>query len=72
MVLASPTGLCHAACMTDRSTYAGGFVLVLAIFAGFALGALYDAALFGTLAGTLVGIAAATLLWLRDRKRDRD
>ena len=55
--------------MNDRTSAAGGFFLVLAIFAGFAIGAYLGMALVGALAGTLVGTLIAILVWLKDRKR---
>lgn len=57
--------------MNDRPSAAGGFFLIVAILAGFAIGAHFGTALFGTLAGTLVGTLIAILVWLRDRKRIR-
>ncbi len=57
--------------MTDRPSAAGGFFLILAILAGFGLGAHFGIALFGTLAGTLVGTLIAVAVWLKDRKRSR-
>lgn len=56
--------------MTDRPQKAGGFLLVVAILAGFAIGATYGAPLFGSLAGLLAGTIAAILVWLKDRKVD--
>ena len=55
--------------MNDRPSAAGGFFLVLAIFAGFAIGAYLGMALVGAIAGTLVGTLIAILVWLKDRKR---
>ena len=57
--------------MTDRPSAAGGFFLIVAILAGFALGAHFGAALLGALAGTLVGSLIAVAIWLKDRKRIR-
>ena len=55
--------------MNDKTSAAGGFFLVLAIFVGFAIGAYLGMALVGALAGTLVGTLIAILVWLKDRKR---
>ena len=57
--------------MTDRPSAAGGFFLIIAILAGFALGAHFGAALFGAIAGTLVGTLIAIAIWLNDRRRPR-
>lgn len=57
--------------MTDQPSAAGGFFLILAILAGFALGAYLGQPLLGSIAGTLVGIAIAVVVWLRDRSRAR-
>lgn len=55
--------------MKRRSTRAGGFFLILAIIAGFLWGAMSGTPLFGALAGTAVGVIAALLVWLIDRRR---
>lgn len=57
--------------MTDQPTAAGGFFLIIAILAGFAAGAYGGQPLLGSIAGTLVGIAIAVVVWLRDRNRAR-
>ena len=57
--------------MNDRPSAAGGFFLILAILAGFLLGAHFGVALFGAIAGTLVGTLIAVAVWLKDRKRHR-
>ena len=57
--------------MTDQPTAAGGFFLIVAILAGFGVGAYGGQPLLGTIAGTLVGIALAVAVWLRDRNRIR-
>ena len=56
--------------MNDRPSAAGGFFLILAILAGFAIGAHLGVALLGAIAGTLVGTLIAILVWLKDRKRN--
>lgn len=55
--------------MKTRATHAGGFFLVLAIFGGFAWGAMSGMPYFGALLGTLVGILLALAVWLYDRRR---
>ena len=55
--------------MNDRPTSAGGFFLILAILAGFGIGAYGGQALLGTVIGTGVGTLIAVAVWLRDRKR---
>lgn len=57
--------------MTQRNPAAGGFFLIIAILAGFAIGAYGGQPLLGTIAGTLVGIAIAVAVWLRDRRHSR-
>ena len=57
--------------MTDRPSAAGGFFLILAILFGFGLGVWQGQQLLGSIAGTLVGIAIAIWIWLRDRNRIR-
>ena len=57
--------------MNDRPSAAGGFFLIVAILVGFGLGAWQGQQLLGSIAGTLVGIAIAVAVWLKDRKRSR-
>ena len=55
--------------MQRRPSHAGGFFLVLAIIGGFVWGAMSGMPVFGALVGTGVGIVAALLVWLLDRRR---
>lgn len=55
--------------MKTRSTNAGGFFLILAILAGFAVGAMRGDVVKWTVLGTLAGIVLAILVWLIDRRR---
>ena len=55
--------------MPTRSPLAGGFFLILAIFAGFAIGVARGQASIGVLAGTAVGTAIALFIWWLDRRR---
>lgn len=55
--------------MQERSTRAGGCLLVVAICGGVFLGVLFDQPTIGTLIGIAAGIAIATAVWLIDRKR---
>lgn len=55
--------------MNDRPSTAGGFFLIIAILAGFAVGVYGGQALLGTIAGTLVGTLIAIAVWLTNRKR---
>ena len=51
--------------MPNRSPLAGGFFLILAIFAGFAIGVSRGQAM----AGVLIGTAIALGVWALDRRR---
>jgi hypothetical protein len=53
--------------MVQRNHAAGGFFLVLAIFGGFAWGAMSGLPWHGAIIGTLVGIVLAVFVWLVDR-----
>jgi len=55
--------------MTQRTPRAGGFLLILAIFAGFAGGVVTGQLLLGSFIGLAVGIALALTVWLIDRRR---
>lgn len=57
--------------MTDRPRAAGGFFLIVAVLAGFSLGLATGLTLQWTIAGLFVGIVAATLVWLIDRRTGR-
>ena len=60
---------CDGAEMPNRSPLAGGFFLILAIFAGFAIGVSRGQAMAGVLIGTAVGTAIALGVWALDRRR---
>lgn len=55
--------------MATRTPKAGGFFIMMAILAGLGIGIARGNAMEGVLAGTIIGIAAAVLLWLIDRRR---
>ena len=55
--------------MQTRTTQAGGFLLILAIFAGFAGGIATGQLFLGSVIGLAVGIALAVAVWLIDRRR---
>ena len=55
--------------MPNRSPLAGGFFLILAIFAGFAVGVAKGQAMIGVLVGTAVGASIALAVWALDRRR---
>jgi len=55
--------------MTQRTTHAGGFLLILAIFAGFAGGLATGQLLLGSVIGLAAGTALAVAVWLIDRRR---
>jgi UDP-N-acetylmuramyl pentapeptide phosphotransferase/UDP-N-acetylglucosamine-1-phosphate transferase len=48
---------------------AGGVILALAILAGALIGVACRQASIGVVAGTGIGIVAALIIWLRDRRR---
>jgi hypothetical protein len=54
--------------MARRNARAGGFFLMVAILGGSAWGIARGEAMLGVLSGTALGIAAAVLLWLFDRR----
>ncbi len=55
--------------MRTRTTHAGGFFLVLAIFGGFVWGAMSGLPWHGAVIGTIVGVVLAVGVWLVDRRR---
>lgn len=55
--------------MPRQTPLAGGFFLIVAIFAGFAIGVSRGEALAGAVAGTAVGILIALGVWWADRRR---
>jgi len=55
--------------MHSRTTQAGGFFLIVAMFAGIAWGLNSGQPMLGLLAGTGIGIAIALAVWLVDRRR---
>ena len=62
----------HGTAMTEPkkpAPRAAGGVLAIAIIAGALIGVAYHQSTIGLLAGTAVGVAAAVLFWLVDRKR---
>ena len=54
--------------MTPRNTRAGGCFLTLCILVGLAAGIAINNPMQGILAGTGIGVLAAVLLWLADRR----
>ena len=55
--------------MARRNARAVGIFLMVGILAGFAWGVTSGEPMLGILSGTALGIAAAVLLWLVDRRR---
>lgn len=55
--------------MTGRTPLAGGCLLTIFILGGFVAGLGIGNPMQGVLAGTAVGAALATMLWLLDRRR---
>ena len=55
--------------MENRSTMAGGLFLMLAILLGTIWGVVIGQPMLGVLRGTGIGIVAALLVWLLDRRR---
>ena len=58
--------------MTRRNTRAGGCLLTLCILAGMAGGIAIGNPMRGILIGTGIGVLAAVLLWLADRRSPLD
>ena len=54
--------------MAKRNARAGGIFLMAGILGGLAWGLASGEPMLGVLAGTALGIAAAVLLWLVDRR----
>ena len=55
--------------MPRKSPLAGGFFLILAIFAGVAIGVAQGQPTIGVLAGTALGGGLALFVWWLDRRR---
>jgi len=55
--------------MRTRTTHAGGFFLILAIFGGFVWGLMSGLPVHGAIIGTIIGIVLALVVWLVDRRR---
>ena len=51
------------------SPNAGGFLIAAAVVIGALIGTLLGQPTIGVLAGTATGVAAALIVWLRDRAR---
>jgi hypothetical protein len=54
--------------MRTPNTHAGGFLLVLVIFAGIAGGIAAGQLVLGAVTGLVAGIALAVAIWLIDRR----
>lgn len=68
IALASASGTWQCAGMADpRPSAAGGALIALGAIGGAAVGFAFGQATPGFLVGTSLGIAAAILVWLRDR-----
>jgi hypothetical protein len=61
--------LWHGAAMAQRTSKSGGFLLMAAILLGSVTGIMLGNPMKGILIGTGLGIAAAILVWLLDRRR---
>ena len=55
--------------MARRNAQAGGIFLMVAILAGSVWGLARGEPMLGILAGTALGVLAAVLMWLVDRRR---
>ena len=55
--------------MARRNHAAGGFFLILAIFGGFAWGAMSGLPVHGAIIGAIIGIVLAICVWLLDLRR---
>lgn len=56
---------------SKRTPVAGGFFVMIGMFAGFWFGAKAGWATFGTMIGVAVGLAVAAVIWLIDRRRSK-
>ena len=54
---------------SKRTPVAGGFFVMVGMFAGFWFGAQAGWATFGTMIGVAAGLAVAAAIWLIDRRR---
>lgn len=62
--------LCHGRGMSGgKFTQAGGFILAASILIGAVVGTVLRQSTIGLLAGFVVGVAIAVLIWLVDRRR---
>ena len=55
--------------MARRNAHAGGIFFMVGLLTGFIFGVAMGQTMAGVLAGTGLGIAAALLVWLVDRRR---
>jgi hypothetical protein len=69
LALACTAAVWHGRGMARRNARAGGIYLMILILGGFAWGVATGQAMLGVLAGTALGVAAALLFWLLDRRR---
>lgn len=53
---------------SPSGSQAGGFIIAVAILAGAAIGALNGQPSAGVVAGLGLGVLAAVVIWLRDRR----
>jgi hypothetical protein len=67
--LAARGDLWHRLAMQSRNSRSGGIFLTIGILAGAISGVAAGAPMKGVLIGTGLGIAAALLVWLLDRRR---
>lgn len=62
-------GVWQSAAMQTRSSMAGGFLLIVCLFAGLIVGVRMNQPSLGVLLGTLAGALVAVAVWVFDRRR---
>lgn len=67
--MAIAAALWHKAAVDQRNQIAGGFPMVVAIFAGLIAGIALHSPIRGVIAGAVLGAIAAAATWLIDRRR---
>ena len=69
MTLETASDFCQGLLMATRNARSGGIFLMIGILAGTVWGVAAGAPMKGVLIGTGLGIVAALLVWMFDRRR---